>query len=107
MPSRFARGYDVSTGGGAFYFFIPIMIHFILTINEILREKEKKLRLGITVMGMTHSAYWLSWFCTSICVGALITATLMFTGWLLRFDFFIKAPAIVNFSFLFVFDLSM
>jgi len=35
---------DVVTGHGAFYFFIPIMINFIVTINEILREKQKRLR---------------------------------------------------------------
>ena len=34
------------------------MILFIFTINEILTEKNKKLRLGISVMGMSHSAYW-------------------------------------------------
>lgn len=37
---------DVVTGHGAFYFFIPIMINFIVTINEILREKQKRLRSG-------------------------------------------------------------
>jgi hypothetical protein len=44
VPTRFAEGYNVFSGTGAFYLFIPIMISFILLINEILREKEKKLR---------------------------------------------------------------
>lgn len=41
------QGYDATTGAGAFYYFIPIMIYFIITVNEILYEKEKKLRQGI------------------------------------------------------------
>lgn len=47
MTNRFIQGYDATTGAGAFYYFIPIMIYFIITVNEILYEKEKKLRQGI------------------------------------------------------------
>lgn len=42
------------------------MLHFIMNINEILREKSKKLREGICVMGMTHYSYWISWILTTI-----------------------------------------
>ena len=44
FPTRFMVGFDLFSSYGAFYLFIPIMISFILLINEILREKEKKLR---------------------------------------------------------------
>lgn len=44
IPTRFTQGYEVFAGNGAFYLFIPIMVSFILLINEILREKEKRLR---------------------------------------------------------------
>jgi hypothetical protein len=53
------------------------MVHFIITINEILREKGKKLRLGISTMGMTHTSYWISWFITSIIVTSILTLNLM------------------------------
>ena len=83
---------NVSSSQGAFYYFVPLMLCFIMTINEILREKEKKLRLGITVMGMTHTSYWVSWLCTSFLVDFIITFNLIFTGYILNFDFFVKAP---------------
>jgi hypothetical protein len=35
----FVGGADVSSEFGAFYLFGPIMMHFIITINDILREK--------------------------------------------------------------------
>ena len=63
--SRFMEGYDMASHHGAMFFFLPFMLHFIMSINEILREKEKKLRQGITVMGMTHFSYWFSWAVTS------------------------------------------
>lgn len=34
------------------------MLLFIITTNEILQEKRAKLRIGISVMGISHSAYW-------------------------------------------------
>lgn len=44
LTNRYVSGFDATTGAGAFYYFIPIMMYFITTVNEILYEKEKKLR---------------------------------------------------------------
>jgi hypothetical protein len=61
---RLTRGYDFKDVNGAIYFFIPVMLYFIISVNEILNEKDKRLRHGITVMGLKHFSYWFSWILT-------------------------------------------
>ncbi|KAL4479229.1 hypothetical protein ABPG72_011441 [Tetrahymena utriculariae] len=106
-PSRFTTGYDVVTSNGAFYFFVPIMINFIITINEILREKQKKLRQGITVMGMTNFSYWVSWIMTALVVNSSTSFIQIVCGRLFGFDIFVKTPLIILFSFLVAFGMSV
>ncbi|EGR27398.1 hypothetical protein IMG5_196680, partial [Ichthyophthirius multifiliis] len=117
--NRFTTGYDVVTTNGAFYFFIPIMINFIILINEILREKQKKLRhgnffffyilfkKGIMVMGMSHFSYWLSWNITGGILNGITCFIQVCSGILFRFDIFIKTPFLIMFAFLWIFSLSI
>lgn len=44
MTNRRMRNVDVTSTNGTFFFFIPFMLIFLVTNNEILSEKEKKLR---------------------------------------------------------------
>jgi len=78
-----------------------------MTVNEILREKEKRLRMGMSVMGMTHYAYWSSWFINSIIINVIMQLVLIMSGIFLDFDFFVKAPIPISFSILFGFGMSM
>ena len=64
ISNRFFKGYDVVATSGAFYFFIPPMVTFVVLLIETTREKELKLRLGLSVMGMNARSYWYSWICT-------------------------------------------
>jgi hypothetical protein len=40
VTSRFSKGWDVISIGGAFFFFLPFILLYLTTINEILHEKE-------------------------------------------------------------------
>ena len=62
MTARYMRNVDITSTNGTFFF----MLIFLITNNEILSEKEKKLRQGVNVMGMSHSAYWTSWLLTEL-----------------------------------------
>lgn len=42
--NRFFKGADIVAHSGAFYFYFPPMIVFIVILQEIIREKELKLR---------------------------------------------------------------
>jgi hypothetical protein len=61
MPRAELRveGFDVVATNGAQWFYIPSMIVFILLLVEMTTEKEKKLRVGMQMMGLKYSAYWL------------------------------------------------
>ncbi|EAR96275.2 transporter family ABC domain protein (macronuclear) [Tetrahymena thermophila SB210] len=106
IPTRFTQGYDVFAGNGAFYLFVPIMVTFILLINEILREKEKRLRQGLTTMGLTHFSYITSWVLYTIITLAVLEAIMVLSGVLFEFDFFTRSPVIITFTILFSFGLS-
>jgi hypothetical protein len=60
ISSRFTKDLKIASRFGCFMFFLPYMLTFIQTVSEILREKEKKLRLGVVVMGVGHDTYWIS-----------------------------------------------
>ena len=44
IPNRFIEGIDVAGNYGAFYFFMPYLLGFLYTVNELLIEKGRKLR---------------------------------------------------------------
>ena len=50
-------GYDIVSASGAFYFFIPPMVTFVVLLIEIVREKEYRLRHGLAMMGMSYTSY--------------------------------------------------
>ncbi|KAJ3213534.1 ATP-binding cassette sub- A member 1 [Dinochytrium kinnereticum] len=50
---------------GPVFFFCSVMVIFINVLNQIVSEKEAKLRLGMEMMGLRPSMYWLSHFVSS------------------------------------------
>jgi ABC-type multidrug transport system ATPase subunit len=104
---RFFAGYDEISGFGAFYFFIPYMISFIVTITEITREKEKRLRQGLSVMGMTASTYWISWAITTSIICGMVTLSSIFSAYACGFEMFTRTPFPILFTTLFLFGMSM
>jgi hypothetical protein len=103
ISNRFFKGYDVVGQTGAFYFFIPPMVTFVVLLIETTREKEYKLRLGLSVMGMNAKSYWCSWFITGAFFSFIVTALLVATGYLFQFDIFINTPFVINFCLYFFF----
>jgi ATP-binding cassette subfamily A (ABC1) protein 3 len=55
-------------------------------VNGILREKEKRIKDGMRIMGLNNTAFYLSWVITylciftviSICVSAILVTTFFF-----------------------------
>ena len=43
---------------------LPLMAMFLGLIQKLLNEKEKKVREGMKMMGMTNLSFYLSWFIT-------------------------------------------
>ena len=90
--NRWMDGYDIVTTSGAFYFFIPPMVTFVVMLIEIVREKEYRLRHGLAMMGMHPGPYWVSWFCTGLVFIFIVTNSLIISGLACVFDVFLHCP---------------
>lgn len=59
-----------------------------------MREKHKKLRQGLAVMGMSSNTYWWSWFITASIINLIITTFIILAGYLFEFQFFTETPIV-------------
>ena len=66
QPANRIHGYDVVAQDGGVWFYVPPMITFFILLSEIVNEKESRLRLGMRMMGMRLSPFWVSWYMTGI-----------------------------------------
>lgn len=58
-------------------------------------------------MGMTHYAYWVSWFITSLINTCLLSLILVLSGKMLSFNFFTNTDFFINFIFFVTFGMSI
>jgi len=63
-----------------------------VTSFEIVREKNKRLREGLTVMGMSATSYWISWAITCFVNNLLITISTLIAGYSFGYPFFTDTP---------------
>ena len=89
-----------------FYFLVPTITSFVF-LFKIAQEKEKKLRLGMKLMGLSDSAWWASWWITTIIYNALLSILIIISGYIFVFDFFILANPPVTFVLFFTFATAM
>jgi len=61
-------------------------------VVDIIREKDKKLRQGLSVMGMSHPAYWISWFISSMLINLMVTIITVGMGLSFGYPFFTSTP---------------
>jgi uncharacterized membrane protein len=105
--NRFFQGYDVISSAGPFYFFIAPMITFVVLLTELATEKEKRLRHGLQVVGVTAAAYWTSWFIVSAFFSMVIGLVLLIAGLCFQFTSFLNTPALLLILLFFLFGMSM
>ena len=105
--TRFLQGYDAISALGSFYFFIAPMITFIVVLEELVAEKEKRLRQGLGVVGVSASEYWISWVILSFIWSVLISIILILSGMACQFSTFLHTPFLILFLTFFLFSFSM
>jgi ABC-type multidrug transport system ATPase subunit len=105
--NRWMAGYDIVSQSGAFYFFIPPMVTFVVLLIEIVREKEYKLRHGLSMMGMSSGPYWLSWITTGTVFILLVTNSLILSGMSCLFDIFLHTPYLILLMLFGLYSISM
>jgi len=79
-----------STIGDTAQFFValPLILPFLRLVNGIVKEKEKRIREGMKIMGLHQSAFYLSWFITyflimttiSLAVSLILSFTCFFNS---------------------------
>lgn len=107
MPKLRLSGYDVVAAAGAFWFYVPSMIIFFVLLTEIVLEKEKSLRVGMKMMGLSDSVYWVSWFAYAFIFSILSTLVLMASGSAFQFEFFLNSTPVATFLLFFMFSNSV
>ena len=84
------QGYDVVSASQN-WFYVPPMITFFLLLTEIVHEKEMRLRIGMKMMGLSNTVYWLVWFGTGIIFVVLSAMLLMLSALVAQFTVFTHA----------------
>lgn len=106
-PNRLLQDIDVVGAYGAFYFLIPPLFIFLTVQNEIVSEKEKRLRQYLNIVGVSHKSYWISWALTSVIFSLLMALSLTLFGIIFTFHLFLDTPFFLLYIVFFVFTLSM
>ncbi|KAM9955341.1 hypothetical protein ACTFIW_002991 [Dictyostelium discoideum] len=95
----------VSLFGGLFYY-CAIMISFIFLLYKVAFEKEKNLKQGMVMMGLSRSMYWLSWVITSFTIDLIICLLLIAIGAICKLPFFLGTNFLVLLLNFFLFAIS-
>lgn len=86
--NRVFENADMISAYGPFYFFFVAMINFVVILLEVVREKEKKLRKSLIIIGLETQPYWMSWILTCLIISLLTSLILCLTGLICQFAFF-------------------
>lgn len=86
--NRVFENADMVSAYGPFYFFFVAMINFVVILLEVVREKEKKLRKSLIIIGLETQPYWMSWILTCFIISLLTSLILCLTGLICQFAFF-------------------
>ena len=71
---------NVIASTGSYFFILTPLLTFTIFLNELVREKELRLRQGLSVVGVSHSVYWISWLLVGIAFSALTSFALGVMG---------------------------
>ena len=74
------QGMNVIASTGSYFFILTPLLTFTIFLNELVREKELRLRQGLSVVGVSHSVYWISWLLVGIAFSALTSFALGVMG---------------------------
>eukprot|EP01088_Endostelium_zonatum_P016705 TRINITY_DN4623_c0_g1_i1.p1 TRINITY_DN4623_c0_g1~~TRINITY_DN4623_c0_g1_i1.p1 ORF type:complete len:965 (+),score=237.77 TRINITY_DN4623_c0_g1_i1:83-2977(+) len=99
--------YNIIASGGPFFFFGAIMFNVVVAVMQIVSEKEARLRIFTKLMGLSDSAFWLSWFVTHFFFYTLTVLQLILWGYVFDFPFFTKNNFGTYFFLFFLFAMSL
>lgn len=66
------------------------MFPFVIQMNEIVMEKELKLRKALQAMGLRDTSYWLSWHIYQSLMALLFGCFIWVFGMIFQFRLFLR-----------------
>eukprot|EP01132_Coremiostelium_polycephalum_P005371 gene5371-6702_t len=101
------KPYNIVTDLGSIFFFASLMFQFVIMLQDMVVEKETKLKEGMRMMGLKELAYYISWFVTYTFFILMDVLVLIATGFIVQFQFFIKNDFGTYFFLFILFGLSI
>jgi hypothetical protein len=98
---------DISSLVASFYIALGPIVTFVVLLTEVVREKELKLRQGLSVVGLSHGSYWLHWLITGMFFSSVVSLMSIIMGLITQFNLFYNANFFILFSTLFMFTMTM
>lgn len=105
--SRVFKNADITSIAGSFYAALGPLVSFVVILTEIVKEKQLKLRQGLSVVGLSHTAYWLHWILTGMFFAAIVSLASILIGLAVQFQLFFKANFFILFFLFFIFTFSL
>jgi ABC-type multidrug transport system ATPase subunit len=105
-PSRIA-GVDLAGGEGSVFFYVPPCLLFFHLLTEIVDERERRVRLAMSVMGTRRAAYWAAWAAHAAALSAAGAAVQLAAGAAAGFDIYRRASPPALFLVFFNFSMAM
>jgi ABC-type multidrug transport system ATPase subunit len=106
-PHPLYQGYNVYLFWGGQLFFAVMVFSMVIQAEQVVQEKEAKLRAGMQVMGLKNSVYWFTWFVTHWVMQHLTILMLISCGMVAGFRIFLVNDLITVFVLFSLFGTSM
>ena len=88
------------------FVYLGVMIPFILTLRQVVAEKENNLLDSMRMTGLLESAYWLSWFLYFAFTSLISTTLMYFAGTVMGTPIFVNVDSNIIFQTLYFYFLA-
>ena len=105
--NRFFENYNVVNNNGSLFFLLIPLTLFVLTLIDVVREKELKLRKSLIIIGLTNGAFWTSWMIVITLFSFVLTLVFMICCYSLQWELFRNTPFPIEFILFFLFTLDL
>jgi ABC-type lipoprotein export system ATPase subunit len=89
------------------FLYVGVMFSFIMTLRHIVQEKQSKILDGLRMMGLTESAYWVSWLAYYAVLMFISTWFVIAAGHAFAVPMFVHSDTWLMFWCIYLYFLSM
>eukprot|EP01130_Rhizamoeba_saxonica_P004867 TRINITY_DN1973_c0_g1_i2.p1 TRINITY_DN1973_c0_g1~~TRINITY_DN1973_c0_g1_i2.p1 ORF type:complete len:667 (-),score=106.50 TRINITY_DN1973_c0_g1_i2:547-2547(-) len=92
---------------GLIWLYCPAMFNMILFTQQLMSEKEKRVRVVMRTMGLADIWFWISWIITFVIISIMNTLVIIISGHIFSFPFIAQTNFFVAFCVFLFFALSL